>query len=269
MIEDLEAIVDALSSRSDFTDEFGSSAGNDFEALASSIRFGSTRNTRFGAFANRTAPDGAWDSGVFAYSPLERPSTAGLDERGGATYQGDAVAVDDMHRLYSGEITLDAAFSTNRISGTVNDLMDGDGNRWRYGSKSVKSMEFPRIDFLSDGTFMKDDTVITVKFTDDSRHETVSGSKFEGEFVDEGDEVLGTWRVGTQLASDLEGAFGASRGSASAVTGPTVADGGKVSLTSLESLPGTLDAQVTLDGESGDITITIQSGSSGSASPRP
>ena len=115
------------------------------------------------------------------------------------------MAVDDMHRLYSGEITLDAAFSTNRISGTVNDLMDGDGNRWRHDSKSVKSMEFPRIDFLSNGTFMDDNTVITVKFTDDSRHLPVSGSKFEGEFVDEGDEVLGTWRVGDATVPDIRG----------------------------------------------------------------
>ncbi len=255
VIEDLESLADTLSSRSAFKEEFESffAVGQDvddyFETPSSRINFGSTRNTRFGAYANKETTGDAvtanWMSGVFAYSQLERPGTTGLPTRGEATYRGDALAVDAMHQLYSGEIELSAAFSNSRIDGRVRDLKDEDGDRWTHASKEVESIGLPRVTF-TDGEFETSTSETTIRYTDNSQDVSVEDSVFQGEFVNEGSEVLGTWSVGN--ANLLEGSFGASRASTAAAARPTVNDRGAESKVFL--------ANTIVSADSGRITFT-------------
>ena len=262
VIEDLEYLVEALSSRRAFELEFesffaeGMDVDDYFEAPSSRLNFGSTRNTRFGAYANKEttgdAVSASWMSGVFAYSPLERPGSAVLPTRGEATYRGDAVAVDDVNQLYSGEIELNAAFSTARIDGRVRNLRDEDGGRWTHDSndpKEVASIGLPRVSF-NNGAFDTSTSTTTVRYTDNSQDAEVGSSAFKGEFVNEGSEVLGTWTVGTLL----EGSFGATRASSAAATRPTVNDRGAESKVFLANTIDPADSgRITF--ENGTITI--------------
>ena len=179
---------------------------------------------------------------MFAYSPLERPNTAGLPKRGEATYQGDSVAVDHFDQLYSGTIELNVAFSTARVGGRVKDLETDGGKPWSYRSKDVESIGLPRVSFGEDGAFTST-ADISVRFSDSSQDLPVSSSEFEGEFVNEGSEVLGIWKIGTVL----DGAFGATRSSTAAATGPPVDDRGEDSKTSLGNSVAPVNGRITID----------------------
>ena len=245
VIEELEEIVDGLSSEDAFELEFGVDAGDYFDVPMARIQFGSTRNTRFGAYANKTETDSAdaasetWGSfGAFAYSPLEQPGTGELPTRGAATYRGDTVAVDlASYELYSGAIELNARFSTQRIDGTITDLDDVDGRTWQYDGTAVESVVLPTASLLGTGSFSVSSVSASVYFPPGSRAggslETVPGSSFAGQLVDEGSEAFGTWNVG----SALEASFGVTRTSTGSVSGPSVNDRGAESKTYLGSDP--------------------------------
>ena len=233
VIEDLEEIVDALSSLSAFEDQFEDwfadekDAEDYFEAPTSRIKFGSTRNTRFGVYSNKKADANAgagdWGSGAFAYSPLEQPDADDLPTRGEAVYRGDTVAVDADNTtdpaVYTGTIELNARFSTQRVDATITDLDDDDGDPWThdiFDNKDVESVLLPIAVFDDDGEFSQDGIATVRHPAGIGSDERVSASEFEGQFVDGGSEILGTWKVGTVL----EGAFGIRRSSSSSATRP-------------------------------------------------
>ena len=257
VIEELEEIIDALSSLSAFDDEFdgwfaeGTEAEDYFETPASRIKFGSTRNTRFGVYANKeadsTAATGNWGSGAFAYSPLEQPDADDLPERGEATYRGDTVAVHPDRSdptLYSGTIELTARFSTQRVDAAITDLDDDDGDPWTFGNRDVESVLLPIAVFDDNGMFDEDGSATVRHPAGIGNDETVGSSNFKGQFVNGGAELLGTWKVGDLL----EGAFGIGRTSTSSATRPRISDRGAESKVSL-------DNNVAPDGD-GDITIS-------------
>ena len=256
VIEELEEIVDALSSLSAFEDEFedefeeGEVAADSFEAPMSRIKFGSTRNTRFGVYSNKeadaTAAMGGWGFGAFAYSPLEQPKTGDLPTRGEAVYRGNTVAVDSgpVPTLYSGTIELNVRFSTQRVDAAITELEDDDGLPWIHGVDDVESVLLPIAVFEDDGAFSQDGAATVRHPAAFGGDDTVSSSRLEGQFVDGGSEILGTWKVG----SVLEGAFGIGRSSSSSATRPTVSDRGAESKVSL-------DNNIAPD-DDGDITIS-------------
>ena len=236
VIEALEEIVDALSSLSAFDDEFsgwfaeGKTADDYFETPVARIKFGSTRNTRFGVYANKeedaTPTTGNWRSGAFAYSPLEQPDADDLPERGEATYRGDTVAVQPSQTdptLYAGTIELTARFSTQRVDATITDLEDDDGDPWTHSTRDVESVILPVAVFDDNGSFALTGDTATVRYPAGVGTDATEGSSsFQGQFVNGGAEVFGTWTVGTLL----EGAFGVGRTSTSSATRPRVSDRG-------------------------------------------
>ena len=257
VIEELEEIVDALSSLSAFRDEFedefeeGEDPADYFEAPMSRLKFGSTRNTRFGVYANKEADatatsSGDWGSGAFAYSPLEQPKAGDLPTRGEAVYRGDTVAVDSTTdpALYSGTIELNVRFSTQRVDAAITELENDDGQPWTHGDEDVESVLLPIAVFDDDGAFSQDGAATVRHPAAFGGDDTVSASRLEGQFVDGGSEILGTWKIG----SVLEGAFGIGRSSSSSATRPSVSDRGAESKVSL-------DNEIAPD-DDGDITIS-------------
>ena len=257
VIEELEEIVDALSSLSAFEDEFedefeeGEVAADYFEAPMSRLKFGSTRNTRFGVYANKAldataTSSGDWGSGAFAYTPLEQPETDDLPDRGEAVYRGNTVAVDSgpVPTLYSGTIELNARFSTQRVDAAITELENDDGEPWTHDGEDVESVLLPIAVFDDDGAFSQDGSAKVRHPAAFGGDDTVSASMLQGQFVDGGSEILGTWKVG----SVLEGAFGIGRSSSSSATRPSVSDRGANSKVSL-------DNDIAPD-DDGDITIS-------------
>ena len=243
VIEELEEIVDALSSLSEFEDEFESLFAADkdaedyFQAPTSRLKVGSTRNTRFGVYSNNSDESldidmPSWASGAFAYSPLGLPDADDLPTRGEATYRGSTVAVDlDDHRMYSGTIELRARFSTQRVDGAITDLEDDDGDPWTHSSNDVESVLLPTAEFSDEGSIEGDGTA-SIRFPAGSlSDDDISGGEFDGQFLNGGAEVLGTWKI----PSLLEGAFGIGRTSTSSATRPSVNDRGAESETSLDN----------------------------------
>ena len=242
VVEELEEILDALGSKGAFEREFGLDADDYFGVPLARIKFGSTRSTRFGVYANKTETDSAdaatetWgSSGAFAYTQLEQTTTGNLPARGAATYRGDTVAVDDAYELYSGTIELNARFSTQRVDGTITSLDNNDGRSWEHLRTAVESVQLPTASLDDTGRFSVLNDSASVRFPAGSRTEgslaPVTGSSLQGLFVDEASEAFGTWSVG----SVLEGSFGVTRASTGSVSGPSVNDRGAESETYLGS----------------------------------
>ncbi len=254
--EALQSAITALSSLSAFENEFDgqfdtTDAEVFFEAQLSKIRFGGSSNVRYGAFAVKqnatSALDGTWTQGVFAYSPLERPATSDLPDRGEAIYGGQTVAVDsaaDTPELYTGNIELTVRFSTGRVDGSVSDLESEDGAPWEYNSEPVEEVQLATAAMGTRGRFTVSNGTATVQFPVGRGINTqVKGSGLAGQFIDGDDEMFGTWSVGTTM----EGAFGARYSSSQTPQRPDVDDDGDIAETSVNLEPDG-DGMLTMDG---------------------
>lgn len=254
VIDELNEVIQELSSASGLEDGFtipqNHTAQDIFDAPMSKIRFGSTSNTRFGAYANNSgdATSGTWSSGVFAYSPLSKPDTGDLPTRGQATYRGRTVAVDPgaaARTLYTGDIELLARFSTGRISGLVENLVDEDGDAWIHNSTRVDYVLLPPATMSGDhdGGFSVTGANATVRYPPGfgSTETLVGSSEFKGQFVSDEREVFGTWKVGAVL----EGAYGTTRSGTTPVTGPRPNDSGTNSLTKANDTVPDTDGDIT------------------------
>lgn len=256
----VEALQDMVAVLSDvdrfgreFEDQIGTSDPADFfNGIASRIRFGSTSGTRFGAFAvkksehadgnriNAASPDDVdyWNGGVFAYTPLDQPTSDAVRAlRGRAVYSGDTVAWELTNGdLYAGKIELEAKFSQGDIDGTITDLRDEDDRVFRHysadllRSDDVKSITLPTAAsrygntqgfYSTNQTTAGDFAEVTFESTrrkdlDDDE------SAFQVQLVNNGTEALGIWK-----AFNLEGSFGATRsGDARTPTLPRSTDRG-------------------------------------------
>ena len=155
MVETLDAIVMALSSEDGFlaaaADDGvfeGSTAGGNnaatvaknatatFNRIASTatVYMARTANTRFGVYSKETSDTAdvklASDSmGAYAYSPMKAAKFADLPQAGAAEYNGRTMAMSmDGKTVYNGDISLQVRFRGKRVSGLVENLVNGDGD---------------------------------------------------------------------------------------------------------------------------------------------
>ena len=301
MVERLDAVLAALADPDAFaaamdsdaifegkiTDDEEISATFDVVDSTATAYLGRTENTRFGIFSKRTrstAADGLGDAtyGVFAYSPMEPALYADLPRTGAANYTGRTMAIDgDGEDMYTGDISLEVRFLVRRVSGVIANLLDGDGNRFTYGSGDVAGIILANATISTDGTFDKNgeeraQIVFTAvpgspgsetleRLVDDQGDPAQStdpnamdvGSDFEGRFVSSGAAAIGTWAISasTDQSENLTGAFGAEREEAVTEQPASTDDGGGKSETSLSDHP-TVTAGIvsSVDGE-GVITL--------------
>ena len=215
-IDDLEEVVDALSSEGAFVQAYGTRHRATFEKLGASLVFGSQGQTRFGVFANNDGDDQTepWDYGNFAYSPLDAPSAGTLRTQGRAVYSGDTVAVHAPDAtteptLYDGDFTLTATFSTGLVTGKITGLEDENGSAYRYGGRNVSTIDLPAATMNSTGAF---------SITSGGRANLSPGpslnqvdSEWQGQLVNGDSEALGVWKVDADGGGELLGSFGAGR----------------------------------------------------------
>ena len=279
MVETLDAIVMALSSADAFlaaaledgifedstagganAATVAKNATETFNRIASTatVYMARTENTRFGVYSKETSDTAAVklasDSmGAYAYSPMKASKFVDLPQAGGAFYEGRTMAMSmDGKSLYNGDISLQVRFRGKRVSGLVENLLDGDGDAFKYSFGTVAAIILAEATIGNDGDFMKDaerDSQIVftaepgspqAEILEDRQEQVdgevvpVTGSSFSGQFVGGGAAAIGTWAINasTSDAENLTAAFGAEQGDAVPVTAPTV-EGGGVSMTSV------------------------------------
>ena len=220
--DDLEDVVDALSSEGAFVDTYGTRYRATFEQRSASLVFGSQGQVRFGAFANHDADDQSapWDYGNFAYSPLAAPTAGTLNTQGRATYTGDTVAVhapsaSTEPTLYDGDIALTATFSTGLVTAKITDLDDEDGDAYRYGNRDVSTIDLPAATMNSTGAF----SISSGGKADLSPGPSLNqvDSEWQGQFVNGDSEAFGVWKIDADGGGEVLGSFGAGRNSRQAV----------------------------------------------------
>ena len=271
MIETLAEIVDALSSYENF---FHAVQGGVFQSAINSDRieeaydatqnvskleFGTTSNTRFGAYLNyERGGIGSIDNdlvlrhgeaglGAFAYSPLEATRRVELPNRGGAEYLGGTVAVapDGSFETYTGIIELLVHLSSSRVSGLIRDLRNEEGDLWRYAFGEVEYITLPSASLASDASFSVIAGTGNVSYgttLGGRRPRTVNGG-FKGQILGTGSQageaMIGTWNISENSGLDIliSGAFGAEHQSTSSVVRPVVDDSGEVAQTFIGTRP--------------------------------
>ena len=301
MVEQLDAILVALADSSAFaaameddgildgkiTDADDISATFDAVDSTATAYLGRTENTRFGIFLKQTRSTAADEFGgvaygVFAYSPMERALYADLPSSGAANYEGRTMAIDGTgETIYTGDISFEVRFRARRVSGLVENLLDGDGNSFMYGSGDVAAILLADATISTDGTFNKNgqaraQIVFTAvpgspraqsleRLVDDQGDPAQStdpnaidaGSDFQGRFVSDGAAAIGTWAISasTDDADNLTGAFGAELGETVAEQPADTGDGGGKSRTSLSDHPTVTADIVSSVDEEGVITL--------------
>ena len=230
VLEVIDEILDSISTLAKFEDEvYGELVATDlsaeevYEAGHSKLQFGSSRNTRFAAYAIQQDGGSAtgaatWDVGAFAYSPLRVSTRAMIPNRGEAQFEGDTIAVQagitatGDTTLYSGDIELRVRFGSGRVLGLITNLRDENNNLWTYDGTAIESIRLP-IGAMGDGNATFE---VTGADTSDLRFVSATPtSSFQGKFVgddsDEADAVVGTWTIAgvATVQGALSGAFGA------------------------------------------------------------
>lgn len=285
IVAELQAAIDALANVDLFEDTFSDQfeehdADEFFEARLSRIRFAGTTHTRYGAFAVKSDAKSALDStaswtiGAFAYSPLERPASSELPDRGEAIYRGATVAVatgpsgGDTPGLFTGEIELVVRFSTELVDGLITNLEDENGDAWTYipaGSsrpEGVETVRLPTAALGSRGSFGVSGGDATIQFAAGrGPNTTVSGSVFNGQFVDGDDEAFGTYEVGSTASGILRGGFGVDYSSSQSVERPEVDDDGDIAraVVGLALPPNSMLESLTLGGQTVDTSDVYRS----------
>ena len=288
VIERLEQVLAALSNYRDFYDAVYDGVFEDaidtdlaedaFDALRTltKLEFGSTPNTRFGAYLRYERDgDGGWEDdlvlldgdegfGAFAYSPLEASRRFELPNRGEANYLGRTVAVstEGDAETYTGVIELNVRFASNRVNTLIKELRDEDGQPWRYGFADISSISLPSA-YLDgyDASFEVSSGDASVRYQSffGAPRPRVLQSDYEGTFVGEGseagDSVIGTWNLFESTRRDplLTGAFGADYDSTPTAVRPVADDRGEVSETYIGVRPNSRgDIRVGGEDENGD-----------------
>ena len=288
VVDTLEQVLAALSNYGDFYDAADDGvfedaidtdlADNAFDALRTltKLEFGSTGNTRFGAYVRYERDgEGGWEDdlvlmdgdegfGAFAYSPLEASRRFELPNRGEADYIGRTVAVspDGDPNAYTGIFELNVRFASNRVSALIKDLRDEDGEPWRYGFGNVTSISLPTAQLDNvDASFEVSSGDASVRYESSfgAPGPRALRSDFEGTFIgrqsEAGDSVIGTWNLfsSTRRAPVLTGAFGADFDSAPTSVRPVVDDRGDVAETYIGARPdGNGDIRAGGKDENGD-----------------
>ena len=280
-LDDLEDLVEALSSVAAFRRELGttgefkdfnSQQGNAekiFKARKRSLALATTDNTRFGVIAEPTGgsdttaqtfvtSNTALVSRAFAWSPLDETLTSSLPSRGTARYTGRTLAVEPADgELFSGTIELLASFGIERITGEITNLAKtDDGDRWEYDGRDVGKIVLPVIEqavFDGNGKFnLVSGGSATIEL-EGTQFDRTATSEFTGQFVgDDGEEVFGTWAIiDNNNVRVVEGAYGAEYRSTTRVTLPNSDNDGR----SIEFSDA--NTSVTLNGTQDTLVIAI------------
>ncbi len=233
-LEDLDDLIEALSSESNFEDEFGSSgefgritalrgleddADDIYNASKGAIALGATDNTRFGVVVEpggdaTTAQsvaagdgDASFDVKPFAYSPLDEARESSLPVRGTARYTGQTFAADHASgEVFDGGIELLISFGTETIKAMITNLEStADNNPWRFGGRDVEQIDLEAPEIDDDGFGSASAAELTL---DGTRFGRNTASTFSGKFVgNSGEEVFGLWSITGD--EGISGSYGA------------------------------------------------------------
>ena len=232
---------------------------NKSEATAT---LGFTGSTRYGALTKQDRTNAraklADDARVaFAYSTMaETARTAHVQTSGVATYSGGTRAVLG-DKLYSGDISIQVRFRSNKVSGLVTNLTNIDtGDAWVHLYGAVESIVLPEANLLTTGKWSAgkgdpenpaaatDPTAsITYRPQAGSPRPTSTMATFDGRLLGTGgkagSEVAGGWSLN---ALGLYAGFGAVRGADTPGQTTTPDNGGTVKAKSfgLANAAGTL-----------------------------
>lgn len=234
-----------------------------FDAIHSTteFRFGTTSNTRFGAYARQERDGlGRWTNalelvsgtngfGTFAYSPLDASERADLPGYGEARYSGRTVAIAtaDPSVAYSGTFELSVRFNANRVGAFVRDLQTDEGRPWRYLFANVASIVLPNASLSrSNASFSASGSQVYASVN----YPAVAGAPAQqrvrseirgqilGEGVDAGTAAIGTWSLKESSTRTLiAGAFGVEYEGTASPSRPTIDDTGTVSRTYIGARP--------------------------------
>ncbi len=232
-----------------------------FDAVRSAtiLGFGTTPNTRFGAYM-RLKRANRWDDDLkllnrtegldtFAYSPLDASYRPALPSFGQATFVGRTVAVqpDEPSESYAGTVELNVLLNSNRVGVTIRDLVSDSGTSWRFGLWRPESIVLPAARLnRSVGSFdsvaASSYAVVNYPFAAGGPRPRRLRGELEGRFVGEGAQpggaAIGTWEISESSTRPiLAGAFGAEYDRSPDRRVPAVDDSGTASRTHLEVAP--------------------------------
>ena len=252
-LEDLDDLIEALSSESNFEDELGrsgefrafddleDSADDVYNASMGAIALGATDNTRFGVIVDPASDDTAtarsvavggsaasFDVKPFAYSPLNGARGNSLPVRGTGRYTGRTFAADVSGEVYDGGIELLVSFGINEVKAMITNLESTvDNDPWRFDGRDVEQIDFDAT--MSDGLFSAGDNRAELSLEGRAFDETASASTFSGKFVgDSGEEVFGLWSITDDGNDDIWGSYGAEYRSTQRVDLPDADSDGRV-----------------------------------------
>ena len=272
-LEDLDDLIEALSTESNFEDEFGSSgefgriseelrdleddADDIYNASKGAIALGATDNTRFGVVVDPADEATAQSVGTggtagitvrpFAYSPLKEVGASSLPVRGTGRYTGRTFAADASGEVFDGSIELLVSFGIEEIKAMITNLEStADNDPWRFAGRDVEEIEL-----TTEGVagFSVPTNSATAKLTLEGSHfPQTPTSNFSGKFVgDSGEEVFGLWSI--TGGDGISGSYGAEYRSTQRVDLPPADSTGLV-------IGFAMQASKTLDNDAKTLTAT-------------
>ena len=180
ILEDIDAILQALSSVDNFTaatkedgggvlEDAKLSAENAVKAFdrtktGTTVTLDALGATRFGTFIQKNTSNAVTDlkykhgsgtgddrvpavgsMGAFAYSTMQETLRTRhvATTTGNAYYSGMTQAISGKGVVYMGNIDIQIRFSTNAVDGLITNLADADGAPWQYGYGDVEAIILP------------------------------------------------------------------------------------------------------------------------------
>ena len=180
ILEDIDAILQALSSVDNFTaatkedgggvlEDAKLSAENAVKAFdrtktGTTVTLDALGATRFGTFIQKNTSNAVTDlkykhgsgegdnrvatvgsMGAFAYSTMQETLRTRhvATTTGNAYYSGMTQAISGKGVVYMGNIDIQIRFSTNVVDGLITNLADADGAPWQYGYGDVEAIILP------------------------------------------------------------------------------------------------------------------------------
>ena len=223
-------------------------AGTAFDAInkMSMAMFGSTANTRYGAYWQkeqdqahgsgdlgklRYVDDGETQTndrgaiGSFSYGVIDDVTkTLHLGSKGSLYYEGGTIAVTGGSdpKFYEGDIVVQVRLSTNKVNGVVSNLLDSDGLPWTHDFGTVESITLPEATLTGNADWNKQfadasvtattnanygNATINYKVGPGSPSPTETDGGFRGFLLGKSGDALGTAANGTWwIAADGDGA---------------------------------------------------------------
>ena len=245
ILDDIDDILDALSSEDSFVAATAEDGGGVFEGQAlgasaaadafnramwsAGATMGMTGSTRYGTALRKTSDDAKSSAkqtefGAFSYSTMaETPraaDAAAVSLTGIASYSGGTRAVSASGDTYSGTMDLQVRFKANSVSGVVSGLEDADGLPWQHNFADVDRIVLDDATLLRNATWTnaaartgQDAAIFYTANSGLLRPVNNVMNTFAGILLgtgaDAGSEANGTWSVGAEGGSGyLTGGFG-------------------------------------------------------------